>query len=140
MVFAPYVMTTMFGPGALNAVVFFICLGLFQIVSIGIIIKSSTPYLLALAILGNIGSIVIYFVSVSGVTIFGVPPQPLVAFGVLIKALETIFVACSAYLLASGLPSRELPGMTQEVEQQSIPISASKGADAAGDFSDRLED
>jgi hypothetical protein len=56
---------------------------------------------LALGILGNLGSILIYFISTSGVIIFGVPPQPLIPFGVLIKALEAVFVAASAYLLAT---------------------------------------
>ena len=99
MLFAPAVMTIVFGPGAVAAAVFFISLGLFQIISIGIVMKSSNPSLLVLGILGNLGSILIYFISTSGVTIFGVPPQPLVPFGVLIKALEAIFVAASAYLL-----------------------------------------
>ena len=101
MILAPAVMATMFGPGAFAATVFFISLGLFQIISIRIIMKSNNPTLLALGILGNLGSILIYFISTGGVTIFGVPPQPFIPFGVLIKALEAGFVAASAYLLAS---------------------------------------
>jgi hypothetical protein len=98
---APAVMTSMFGTSAIAAAVFFISLGLFQVISIGIIMKSSNPSLLALGILSNPGSILIYFISTSGVIIFGIPPQPLVPFGVLIKALEAVFVAASAYLLTT---------------------------------------
>lgn len=100
MLFAPSVMTAMFGPGAVAAAVFFICLGLFQIICIGIILKSGNALLLALGGLGNLGSILIYFISASGVVIFGVPPQPLITFGVLIKALEGVFVVASTYLIA----------------------------------------
>ena len=57
------------------------------------------PSLLTLGVLGNLVSILIYFISASGVTIFGVPPQPLIAFGVLIKALEAVFVVASLYVL-----------------------------------------
>jgi hypothetical protein len=101
MLFAPTVMTTTFGPSAVAAAVFFISLGLFQIISIGIIMKSNNHSLLALGILGNLGSILIYFISTSGVAIFGVPPQPLIPFGILIKALEAVFVAASTYLLVT---------------------------------------
>ena len=100
MLFAPYVMTIMFGPAAVAATVFFICLGLLQIICIGIILKSSNAALLALGVLGNVGSILIYFISISGVVIFGVLPQPLVPFAVLIKALEGLFIVTSAHLLS----------------------------------------
>jgi len=103
MLFAPAVMSTMFGLGAFAAVVFFILLGLFQLASIGIIVKSNNRGLFVLGILGNLVSILIYFISTSGVTIFGVPSQPLIPFGILIKALEAVFVAASAYLLSTGL-------------------------------------
>ena len=44
----------------------------------------------------NLGSIVMYFISAAGVTIpAGVPSQPLIPFGVLIKTLEAIFIAAS---------------------------------------------
>ena len=56
-------------------------------------------HLLTLGVLGNLVSILIYFISTSGVTIFGVPPQPLIPFGVLIKALEAVFVLASLYVL-----------------------------------------
>lgn len=101
MLFTPAIMTTMFGPGAVAATVFFISLGLFQVISIWILMKSNNPSLLAVGILGNLGSILIYFISTSGVTIFGVLPQPLILFGVLVKALEAVFVAASTYLLGT---------------------------------------
>ena len=98
-VFAPVIMETMFGAGWVAATTFFIVLGLFQLICVGILIKSNNSSLLTLGILGNLVSILIYFISTSGVTIFGVPPQPLIPFGVLIKALEAVFVLASIYLL-----------------------------------------
>lgn len=105
MIFAPAIMTAMFGPGAVAATLFFISLGLFQLICIGIILKSNNSSLLALGVLGNVVSIFIYFISTSGVTIFGVPPQPLLPFGVLIKALEATFVFASTYVMKTK-PSR----------------------------------
>jgi len=119
MIFAPAIMTTMFGPGAMAAVVFFICLGLFQILCIGIILKSTNPYLLLAGILGNLGSILIYFISTMGVTIFGVPPQPLIPFGVLIKALEAIFVVAAAYIINTRQSSREA-SRNEQLEKQAV--------------------
>ena len=98
-IFAPTIMQTMFGPGWISAVVFFIVLGAFQVFAIWSLLKSSSSSLLAVGVLVNFVSILIYLISASGVTIFGVPPQPLIAFGVLIKALETIFVLASLYLM-----------------------------------------
>jgi hypothetical protein len=105
MILAPQMMATVFGPGAVAAFLFFISLGIFQIICIGIILKSSRPSLFVLAILGNVVSIVIYFVSTSGMTILGVPPQPLIPFAVLIKALEAVFIAASGYVLRTGVSS-----------------------------------
>jgi len=102
MIFAPTIMETMFGQGFISATVFFIVLGIFQIIWIRVLLKSSNRTLLILGILGNLVSIFIYFVSASGVTIFGVPPQPLIPFGVLIKALECVFVFSSLYVLKAG--------------------------------------
>jgi hypothetical protein len=99
MIFAPMVMETMFGQGFVAATVFFIVLGIFQLSWIRVLLKSNNSSLLALGILGNLVSIFIYFISASGVTIFGVTPQPLIPFGVLIKALETVFVLTSLYVL-----------------------------------------
>ena len=82
MAFAPTIMETMFGQGFLAATVFFIVLGVFQLVWIRVLLKSNNLSLLSLGILGNLVSISIYFISTSGVTIFGVPPQPLIPFGV----------------------------------------------------------
>lgn len=92
-------MWSVFGPGAIEAVVFFVLLGVYQFVWIGIILKSNNKLLLAVGIPGNLVSIFIYFVSLSGVTIFGVPPQNGGAFALLIKTLEAIFVLVSAYVL-----------------------------------------
>jgi len=48
----------------------------------------------------NLSSIAIYFISTAGVTIPpGVPPQPLISFGVLIKALEAIFIVASIHTM-----------------------------------------
>jgi hypothetical protein len=99
MVFAPVIMETMFGAGWISATIFFIVLGIFQLVWVGVLLKSNNSSLLVLGVLGNLFSILIYFVSTSGVTIFGVPPQPFLAFGLLIKALEAVFVLASLYAL-----------------------------------------
>ena len=95
MIFAPALMTEVFGAGAVAAVVFFICLGIFQLVWIGVLLRSSNRLLLILGILGNLVSIIIYFISLGGVTIFGVPPQNGGIFALLIKALEAVFVLAS---------------------------------------------
>jgi len=92
-------METMFGQGFMAATVFFIVLGVFQLTWIRVLFKSNNPSLLTIGILGNVVSILIYFISTSGVTIFGVSPQPLIPFGVLIKALETVFVLASLYVI-----------------------------------------
>ena len=104
MIFAPALMAVVFGPGAIAALVFFLCLGVFQLVWIGVLLKSNNFLLLIVGILGNLVSIVIYFVSLSGVTIFGVPPQNGGAFALLIKGLEAIFVVASIYV-AKGTSS-----------------------------------
>jgi hypothetical protein len=110
MVFAPVIMQTMFGPGWMAATVFFISLGLFQLIWIGVLLKSNNPSLLTLGIVGNLISIIIYFVSTSGVTIFGVPPQPLILFGVFIKALEATFVLVSLSILRNRTNNRTSGG------------------------------
>ena len=104
MIFAPALMWSVFGPGAMSAVIFFLVLGVYQLIWIGILLKSQSRYFLSLGIPGNLVSIVIYFVSLSGVTIFGVPPQNGGVFAILIKALEAVF------LLASIAALRNLPG------------------------------
>ena len=107
MVFAPSIMQTMFGQGFIDATIFFIVLGLFQLFWIRVLLKSTNSSLLYIGVLGNLVSIFIYFISTSGATIFGVPPQPLIPFGVLIKALEAIFVLTSIYVL-KGLKTGQL--------------------------------
>jgi hypothetical protein len=102
MVFAPMIMETMFGQGFVAATIFFIVLGLFQLTWTWVLLKSNSSSLLALGVHGNLVSILIYFISASGVTIFGVPPQPLIPFGVLIKALEAVFVLASVYVLKAA--------------------------------------
>jgi hypothetical protein len=97
--FAPAIMTEVFGSGAIPAAIFFISLGVFQLIWIGVLLKSNNPLLLTLGILGNLVSILIYFVSLGGVTIFGVPPQNGGAFALLIKALEAVFVLASINVL-----------------------------------------
>jgi hypothetical protein len=92
---APTLMWSVFGPGAIGAVVFFVVLGIYQLVCIRILLKSKSAFLLALSIPGSLVSIIIYFVSLSGVTIFGVPPQNGGIFAILIKALEAVFVVAS---------------------------------------------
>jgi hypothetical protein len=92
-------MWSVFGPGAVAAVAFFLVLGIYQLVSIGILLKSKKQLLLAMGIPGNLVSIVIYFVSLSGVTIFGVPPQNGGAFALIIKALEVVFLLASIHVL-----------------------------------------
>jgi hypothetical protein len=99
MMFAPVVMQNMFGPGAVAATTFFIVLGIFQLIWIVVILKSNDFILLGVGILGNLLSIFIYFISASGVTIFGVPPQPFAAFPVVVKALEAAFILASVYVL-----------------------------------------
>jgi len=92
---APALMWNVFGPGAIAAVAFFVVLGVYQLVWIGILLKSKNMLLLALGVPGNLVSIVIYFVSLSGVTILGVPPQNGGIFALIIKALEAVFVLAS---------------------------------------------
>ena len=96
---APNLMWVVFGPGAIAAVVFFVVLGTYQLVYIGILLKSRNTLLLALGIPGNLVSIVIYFVSLSGVTIFGVTPQDGGVFALIIKALESVFLIALIYVL-----------------------------------------
>ena len=95
-------MWSVFGPGAIGAVVFFVALSAYQLVCIGVVLKSKSTRLLAATIPGNLVSIVIYFVSFSGVTLFGVPPQNGGIFALLIKALEAIFVLASIYVLGKA--------------------------------------
>jgi len=102
MMFAPIAMETMFGQGFVAATIFFIVLGLFQLTWIWVLLKSNSSSFLALGVLGNLVSILIYFISASGVTIFGVLPQPLIPFGVLMKALEAVFVLASVYALKAA--------------------------------------
>jgi len=104
MIFAPQIMSMMFGAtGAIPTVVFFITLGLLQLAGIAILLKSKNPLLFAVEILVNLASIAIYFISTAGVTFpFGVPPQPLIPFGVLIKLLEAVFIVASIYVLRSS--------------------------------------
>jgi len=99
MIFAPALMSEVFDAAAVAAVVFFSCLGVFQLVWIGVLLRSSNRLLLVVGVLGNLVSIIIYFVSLSGVTIFGVPPQNGGAFALLIKGLEAVFVVTSFYLM-----------------------------------------
>ena len=103
LILAPGMMTVVFGPGAIPAVIFFICLGIFQLIWIRVLLRSNNRLLL-LGILGNLVSILIYFVSLGGVTIFGVPPQNGGVFALLIKGLETIFVFASIYVMKTILP------------------------------------
>jgi len=98
-IFAPTLMYTVFGPGAVPAIIFFIVLGIFQLVWIRVLLKSTNRPLLIVGILGNLVSIIIYFISLSGLTIFGVPPQNGGAFAILIKVLEVVFVLASIYVL-----------------------------------------
>ena len=101
MLFAPAIMSIMFGDsGAVPATIFFVVLGAFQLSCIVVVLKRSNRSLLALGVIGNLVSIVIYAVSSGGVTLpFGVPPQPFTFFGALIKVLEAVFVSASLYLL-----------------------------------------
>ena len=99
---APALMWSVFGPGAIGALVFFVVLGVYQIACIGVLLKSRSTLLLFLGIPGNLVSIIIYFISLSGVTIFGVPPQNGGAFALLIKGLEAVFVLASIYVLANA--------------------------------------
>ena len=98
---APAVMWNVFGPGAIAAVIFFVVLGIYQLVWIGILLKSNNGLLLTLGIPGNLVSIAIYFVSLSGVTILGVPPQNGGVFALIIKVLEAVFLKASIYVLRS---------------------------------------
>ena len=107
MVFAPMIMQTMFGQGFVAATIFFIVLGVFQLIWIRVLLKSNNSSLLTLGILGNLVSILIYFIFTSGVTIFGVPPQPLIPFGVLIKALECVYALASLYAIKTLKTKRQ---------------------------------
>jgi len=99
---APGLMWSVFGPGAVAAVIFFIVLGIYQLIWIGWLLKSNRALLLALGVPGNLVSIIIYFVSLSGVTIFGVPPQNGGAFALLIKSLEAIYIIACFYVMKAN--------------------------------------
>jgi hypothetical protein len=98
-VLAPAMMENVFGAGWVAATIFFIVLGVFQLSWIIVLLKSNNPYHLMLGVFGNLISALIYLVSASGVTIFGVPPQPLIAWGVFIKVLELVFIFASVTVL-----------------------------------------
>jgi hypothetical protein len=100
LIFAPAVLHKFFGDAVIPVVIFFIALGLFQLAWIAIILKSSNRSLRALGIFGFSVSIIIYFLSTQMWLPFGVPPQPLVPFAFLIKALEAIFILASLYILS----------------------------------------
>ncbi len=85
----------LFGAAAVPATIFFVALGIFQLMWIGVIIKSNNRGLLAVGILEILFSILIYFISTAMPPPFGVPPQPLTAYAVFIKALEAGFVLAS---------------------------------------------
>lgn len=105
----PVVMEQFFGAGAVQATIFFVALGLFQFVWIGVLLKSNNSSLLILGVLVDLFSILIYFTSTAGVTFpFGIPPQPLSPFAMVIKALEAVFVLASIYVMknAGGSISR----------------------------------
>jgi hypothetical protein len=108
--FAPAFMHQEFGDGAVPVVIFFIALGLFQLAWIGVILKSSNRSLLALGIFGFSFSILIYFLSTQMWLPFGVPPQPLVPFAVVIKALEAVFALASVYMLRTRTNVRTSSG------------------------------
>jgi hypothetical protein len=105
MITTPVVMEH-FGAGAVPAAIFFLALGIFQLIWIGVFLKSNNSSLLVLGVLGNLLSILVYFVSVAGVTLFGVPPQPFFAQGIIAKVLETIFVLASIYVLKAAKHSQ----------------------------------
>jgi hypothetical protein len=71
--------------------------------------------LLAIGIPGNLVSVVIYFVSLSGVTIFGVPPQNGGFFALLIKTLEVVYVVDCVYVMKAKPRSskEEYTGLTE---------------------------
>jgi len=108
--FAPAFMHQVFGDGVVPVVIFFIALGLFQLAWIGVILKSANRSLLALGIFVFLFSIIIYFVSTQMWLPFGVPPQPLVPFAFLIKALEAIFVLASVHVLRTRTNVRTSSG------------------------------
>jgi hypothetical protein len=88
-----------FGSGAVPAAIFFLGLGVFQLIWMGVLMRSNNPTLLVVGTVGNVFSILIYFISVAGVMLLGVPPQPLFAQGVIAKVLEGVFVAASLCVL-----------------------------------------
>ena len=98
----PALMESAFGPDYVAAVIFFIVLGVFQLIWIGVLLKSNNSSLLVLGVVGNLFSVLIYFVSAAGVTMpFRVPPQPIFPFAILIKASEAVFILASVYVLKS---------------------------------------
>ncbi len=110
MMFGPALMRQFFGDAVVPVVVFFISLGIFQLAWMGVILKSSNRSLLALGTLGFLFSIIIYFVSTQTWLPFGVPPQPLIPFAFVIKALEAVFVLASLFLLRIRAVNRTSDG------------------------------
>ncbi len=81
---------------------FFLGLGVFQLVWAAILLRSRNRLLLSVGVLGFLGSIVIYLVSLATPLPFGVKQQTITtfsAFPLTTKVIEAVFVVSSLSLL-----------------------------------------
>ncbi len=88
----------LFGGALVPTGIFFFILGVFQLLWVAVMAKSSNKALIVLGILGSLGSVIIYFVSVVVALPFGVPKQPLTPTAIETKALESVFILVSFYM------------------------------------------
>ncbi len=88
----------LFGGAVVPTGIFFFILGIFQLLWVAVMAKSSKRALIVLGMLGSLGSVIIYFVSVMVALPFGVPRQPLTPTAVETKAFESVFILVSLYM------------------------------------------
>ncbi len=88
----------LFGGAVVPTGIFFFSLGIFQLLWVAVMAKSSNRALIVLGMLGSLGSVIIYFVSVMVALPFGVPRQPLTPTAIETKALESVFILVSFYM------------------------------------------
>jgi len=90
-----------FGP-PVAAGLFFLALAIFQFVwAVIVLVAVKNRLLMKIGILGNLVSILIYFVSVVTPLPFGVPQQRILGFAMACKSVEAIFVVGALSTLVS---------------------------------------
>jgi len=98
----PEIPASFYGEAAFQVSTFFLGLGVFQLAWVWVLLRSGNRLLLAFGVLGYLGSILIYFVSLGTPLPFGVPQQRITessAFAFTTKIVEVVFVGSSLSLL-----------------------------------------